>query len=84
MYSVGFKKEQSLNSTDLTSHFIFLKRKPTERGAWTRYRRRNFPGSHEGAPGLRVTGELPPRPAPAPLGPSKASRKTKQFIERLL
>lgn len=29
MYSVGFKKEQSLNSTDLTSHFIFLKRKPT-------------------------------------------------------
>lgn len=37
MYSVGFKKEQSLNSTDLTSHFIFLKRKPTERGAWTRW-----------------------------------------------
>lgn len=52
MYSVGFKKEQSLNSTDLTSHFIFLKRKPTERGAWTRW---------AGAPHPH------PRPEPPPI-----------------
>lgn len=34
MYSICFKKEQSLN-TDLTSHYTFLKRKPTERAART-------------------------------------------------
>lgn len=33
----ALKKEQSLNSTDLTSHFIFLKRRPTKRRARTRW-----------------------------------------------
>lgn len=63
----ALKKEQSLNNTDLTSHFTFLKRKPTERGAGTGWAVRPPQAAHTGHPSTDSPYCTFPTPTPSQL-----------------